>query len=127
MPLRLQFQPEGCTWQGDAPSPLAMAAAECGILLEQPCGGKGVCGKCLVRSLDGAIAAGPADLRALGEAAVAEGWRLACRATVGEDAVVEVPAGSRMVARKSFGADELPGAGFQPRFPGGGWGLALDL
>jgi uncharacterized 2Fe-2S/4Fe-4S cluster protein (DUF4445 family) len=127
MPLCLQFQPEGCSWHGNAPSPLPMAAAECGILLEQPCGGKGVCGKCLVRSVDGRIPAGEADLRVLGEAAVAEGWRLACRATVREDAVVEVPAGSRMVARKSFGADELQVSGFSPRFADGGWGVALDL
>ena len=127
MPFVLRFLPDGCQWRGDQPAPLAIAAAECGILLEQPCGGKAVCGKCRVRLAGGLLPPDDADLRVLGRSAVAEGWRLACRAFVSDDAAVEVPAASRTVARKSFGTDGLFAGGFEPHFPAGGWGVALDL
>ncbi|NJD08883.1 MAG: DUF4445 domain-containing protein, partial [Gemmatimonadetes bacterium] len=123
----LRFLPDGCQWRGEQPSPLAIAAAECGILLEQPCGGKAVCGKCRVRVADGHLAPDPADLRVLGGSAVEAGWRLACRATVSSDAQLEVPPASRTVARKSFGPDSLLAESMEPGNPVGGWAIALVL
>jgi len=86
-----------------------------------------VCGKCRVRVAGGELPAGEGDHRILGPADVAAGWRLACRAVAAADALVEVPPASRTVARKSFGPDRLFAAGFEPCYPGGGWGIALDL
>ena len=69
---------------------LMEAARAAGIELDSPCGGKGSCGKCIVR-----IASGDADSESLGtlsRTAVAEGYALACRAHVlEEDLEVEIP------------------------------------
>lgn len=65
---------------------LAQAVWLSGLVPPTPlCSGLGRCGRCRVR-VDGAQAdalpPGPEDVRRLGEAAVAGGWRLACRHTV---------------------------------------------
>ena len=58
--------------------------------IESPCGGEGTCGKCIVR-----VASGEVDSRSLGtlpQAAVAEGYVLACATRLLDtDLTVEVP------------------------------------
>lgn len=49
-----------------------------GIAINAPCGGRGSCGKCLVR-VNGPAAESEADLRLLSEGMRAEGLRLACQ------------------------------------------------
>ena len=56
------------------------AAVKAGVIIDSPCGGKGACGKCIVR-----IAAGEAVSNSLGmlpPAAVAEGFVLACKTSL---------------------------------------------
>jgi uncharacterized 2Fe-2S/4Fe-4S cluster protein (DUF4445 family) len=57
------------------------AAREAGVLLAAPCGGRGVCGACGVRVLDGALEP-PDEEELLGLMRAREGVRLACRARV---------------------------------------------
>ncbi len=59
------------------------AAQQAGVGLASACGGHGMCGCCRVRVLDGEVTPASADeRRLLGEAALAAGERLACRAAV---------------------------------------------
>lgn len=66
------------------------AARQAGVTIEAACGGKGTCGACLVR-----ITAGQADCRQTGnlsDAALADGYVLACRTTLLDQSItVEVP------------------------------------
>ena len=77
-------------------TPLVRALWQAGSAVETPCGGFGVCGKCKVRFASGAVPdPTPDELRHLPPQELSEGWRLACRHRVGEDAQVIVPAESR--------------------------------
>jgi len=62
--------------------------------MQAPCGGEGQCGKCLVKVREGVEEPTAAERELLGEARLAEGWRLACQARVAGEATVEVPASS---------------------------------
>jgi uncharacterized 2Fe-2S/4Fe-4S cluster protein (DUF4445 family) len=66
------------------------AARQAGVEADAPCGGKGACGKCIVRVLSGEV-----DSESLGTlpgGAVADGYVLACRTRVLDGPVqVEVP------------------------------------
>lgn len=50
-----------------------------GIALNTPCGGRGTCGKCLVRVLSGNAPPTPEDRSILSEGMLREGLRLSCR------------------------------------------------
>lgn len=77
-------------------APLVRALWQAGAAVETPCGGFGVCGKCKVRFVGGAVPAPtPDELRHLPAQDLSEGWRLACRHRVIGDAQVIVPAESR--------------------------------
>lgn len=109
-----------------------------GILLRSDCGGRGRCGKCVVRVQtsheDHASPPGEEEGRLLGEDAVARGDRLACRVEVRGSLSLEIPAGSLLkldVAESeralSFARLPLPSA--QPASEPGSsrHGIAIDL
>jgi len=75
------FVPAGVTVWVEAGATVLEAAKAAGILLPAPCGGRGVCGSCGVRVVDGALAA-PDDVERRGLERAPEGVRLACRAAV---------------------------------------------
>ncbi len=92
---RVTFQPEGRSVFVLGGTALVEAAGQAGIILNQPCGGEGVCGKCRVEVLENAPAPTAADRRHISEEQLAEGWRLACRLCVESDMVVTVPQETR--------------------------------
>ena len=53
--INVTFIPENITVTAAPGSPLLEAAKAAGISVETPCGGKGVCGKCLVKIESGAV------------------------------------------------------------------------
>ena len=55
------------------------------------CGGRGSCGKCAVRILQGQAAVNTMDGVWFSEAELAEGWRLGCQVFTKEPTVVELP------------------------------------
>jgi len=114
----VRFFPDNRSWTAEEPVDLVLAAAGCDILLEQPCGSKAVCGKCRVRVVEGDVPAGPEDVRVLGDDAVAEGWRLGCRATLHAAATLEVSPAARAVAAKAFGDDALFAGPVEPPLRG---------
>ena len=89
--VRVVFRPAGRGVRVPQGVTVAAAANLAGVALEQVCGGKGTCGKCKVRLLSGSL--GPvteAERRHLTPEERASGVRLACQATLLEDATVEV-------------------------------------
>ncbi len=70
---------------------LIEAAAEVGIILDQPCGGAGVCGKCRVRLEGETCAPTSAETSRLSVQELAEGVRLACQTNICGPVTVHVP------------------------------------
>jgi uncharacterized 2Fe-2S/4Fe-4S cluster protein (DUF4445 family) len=104
-PFEIRFAPEGRTCLTAGPTPLFLAAASCGIVLEQPCGSLGTCGNCRVRVLAGSVPPSAEDLDLLSDQELRDGWRLACKLVVDGEATIEVPPSVRSLAGKSFGGD----------------------
>ncbi len=63
------------------------------MAVEAPCGGLGRCGKCRVL-VDGPLFPPDEEERRILGGELEEGWRLACRARLAGDAVVEIPGGT---------------------------------
>lgn len=97
-------------------SPLKDVLHEFGV--EFPCGGKGTCGKCAVRILDGITEPDSHHKERLQELQLDPQWRLACLSSCENDMVVEVGQFETIIQ-----ADETP-FDFEP---GSGLGVAVDL
>lgn len=86
MLVPVTFVPSGRTaWV--APGTTVLEASRVvGMRIPAPCGGRGVCGSCAVRLLEGALEP-PDQFESSGLQRAAAGVRLACRARVGEEPV----------------------------------------
>ena len=86
---RVTFQPFGKTVEVAEGTPLIMAARYAEIDIDLPCGGKGTCGKCIVRILKGDVDSD--SLGVLLPSTMSEGFVLACKTKVlNFDIVVEI-------------------------------------
>lgn len=123
MSFTIQLAPTPHVWRGEERVALAAAAADCDVVLDFPCGGRGNCGKCRVH----APTTHPArvDTTVLGAEEVRAGWRLGCRLELSSDTRVELTNVVSAGALKSFGP--------QPILPrdvldaADGWGFAVDI
>jgi uncharacterized 2Fe-2S/4Fe-4S cluster protein (DUF4445 family) len=88
---RVRFEPEGADVRVPSGTPVFDAASWNGIAIDSTCGGHGTCKKCKVRVLEGELPVSTVDPRAFTTDELNEGWRLACRAPVRGDLVIEVP------------------------------------
>jgi uncharacterized 2Fe-2S/4Fe-4S cluster protein (DUF4445 family) len=88
---RVRFEPEGADVRVPSGTPVFDAASWNGIAIDSTCGGHGTCKKCKVRVLEGELPVSTVDPRAFTTHELNEGWRLACRAPVRGDLVIEVP------------------------------------
>ncbi|MDD2666765.1 MAG: ASKHA domain-containing protein [Methanocellales archaeon] len=88
--MEIVFQPDGKRVRVDKGTTIMEAAVTAGIPLETVCGGKGICGKCKVRLIKGDSLGGDAK----GDLV------LACQTKLISDAVIEVPAGTRLLEQK---------------------------
>jgi uncharacterized 2Fe-2S/4Fe-4S cluster protein (DUF4445 family) len=86
--------------------------------VEFPCGGKGICGKCKVKLLEGELALTPGHQSFLNDLGLSGEWRLACKSKADSDLVLEVGQYEAMIQ-----ADETPFS-FEPR---SGYGIAVDV
>lgn len=129
----IRFLPDDRAYESDAPVDLYLAASAAGILLEQPCGGRGTCGRCRVRVADGAPLPTESERAVFSQTELAAGWRLGCQLVLASKAVIEVPVVVRSLSGKSFGGDPPPGALERPVVapePGRArprFGLAVDI
>ena len=132
----ISILPDGKPVQADKEESLLEALTGNGIFLRSDCGGKGLCGKCLVRiaesSLKSISTPEDAEVRILGEKDLKAGYRLACRVKALSDLSVEIPDSSLlspevvekspMILPKPIPFLALPAAGNADRY-----GLAVDL
>ncbi|MFZ4396298.1 MAG: ASKHA domain-containing protein [Kiritimatiellia bacterium] len=105
MPL-ITFRPSGKSIEVPSNTELLDAARQAGVEIDAPCGGKGTCGKCLVRIRDGHVDTS-SSLGVLTADVVAAGHVLACRTRLGtEPLTVEVPEASGREGMRIAGGDE---------------------
>ncbi len=93
--VRVTFQPSGQNVYVLPGTVLLEAAGRAGIILQTPCGGKGTCGKCKVKIMNGQCSPLVASAQTLSDEQIEEGFRLACQSHVENDLVVEIPQESR--------------------------------
>ena len=78
---------------------LVEAAAGADIVLELPCGGEGICGKCRVKVAQGAAEPTATERQQFSPDELQVGWRLACQSAVCGPTEVEIPARSLAAAQ----------------------------
>ncbi len=88
--MKIVFQPYGKRVLVEKGTTIMEAAVAAGIPLETVCGGKGICGKCKVRLIKGSSLGGETQ----------EGLMLACQTKIISDAVIEIPASTRLLQQK---------------------------
>ncbi|MDI6774290.1 MAG: ASKHA domain-containing protein [Verrucomicrobiota bacterium] len=99
--IKAIFQPSGRSVYVLPDTSVLEAAGEAGIILQTPCGGRGVCGKCLARVAEGQVEA-PAGRGPLSAKRFAEGYRQACQARLKGPATIYVPAESLFESRQKI-------------------------
>ncbi|MDR1579605.1 MAG: ASKHA domain-containing protein [Synergistaceae bacterium] len=83
---QILFLPEKKSCEAEAGLSLQDAAERAGVTLSFPCAGKGVCGKCVVKVENGSVEF--SDNGKLSDSFKKQGFVLACRSKVREDAVI---------------------------------------
>lgn len=95
------FQPEGLRTEVSRGESVLIAAQRCGIPIDAMCGGRGKCGKCLIRMGHGkATDHTPLEIALLLKAEMEKGLRLACQTYPVTDLVVNVPLAPRPISSK---------------------------
>lgn len=91
MKYQVTFLPQNLTTHAPEGTTVFNAANWAGLAIDSTCGGRGTCGKCKVRLIQGAGPINEADRRFLTGDELAEGWRLSCRASIRGDCISQVP------------------------------------
>ena len=97
-------------------TPLIDVLHEFGV--EFPCGGKGTCGKCKVRLLEGEIEITATHRQKIEQLGIFEDWRLACCSSCTSDITLEIEQFNYLILADETEFDFSPGEGF---------GIAVDL
>ncbi|MCM8816128.1 MAG: ASKHA domain-containing protein [Candidatus Omnitrophica bacterium] len=87
--IKVIFEPGMIEIEIPAGSKIITAIEKTGIPFELPCGGKGICGKCSVKVIQGAPLPTQTEKKILGEK-VKDGWRLACQSKLNTNAKIVV-------------------------------------
>ncbi len=96
MAYTIIIEPAGIRLICEGPLTAADAARTVGVSIRSECGGKAVCGKCLVRvEQDYPSPITETEQNLLTASQVAAGWRLACRLIVSSDAIIYIPPSSQ--------------------------------
>jgi len=105
----VDFEPIGRRVAVPAGSTIMEAARQAGVALSVDCGGKGTCGRCRVRIMQGRVTPPTAaEVKRLGQNLLQKGWRLACQVEAESSLKVHVPLESMR------GAQRLQLGGLQP-------------
>jgi uncharacterized 2Fe-2S/4Fe-4S cluster protein (DUF4445 family) len=105
--LEVRYLPFDRTTRVPPGTTLFSAAHWIGLPIDSTCGGRGTCGKCKVRVIEGRTDAETADHRLLRPVEIEEGWRLSCQARIYEDMVCEVPQLLRVPKAATMGLGRL--------------------
>ncbi|MCL6635007.1 MAG: ASKHA domain-containing protein, partial [Peptococcaceae bacterium] len=117
MRIVIEFEPAGRRLEAETGQTVMEAAR--GLVgrdtggISAPCGGRGLCGRCKVRLVEGGLSPpSETEKRLLGEDAVNEGYRLACQAVIAGPVKIEVPAetlaGGQSLQLEGHGAVAVP-------------------
>lgn len=102
MSYKIDFEPVGIRTTCEEGETILEAAQRAGIMLNATCGGEGVCGRCVVRVMDGKVATSnnedEADRFGLQRD---KGWHLACLTKVEGDVRVHIPPDSLTTAQRT--------------------------
>lgn len=96
------FSPAGVTVWVESGSTIIDAARAAGVMIAAPCGGRGVCGKCAVKVVEGTVLP-PDDGELRGLAIAPPGIRLACRARVDSPVTIRPVVGAAVRAASDAG------------------------
>ena len=105
--LEVVYQPFDRSTRVPPGTTLFSAAHWIGLPIDSTCGGRGTCGKCKVRVVQGATEISIADRRLLRGEEVENGWRLSCQARIYEDMTCEVPQLLRVPKAATMGLSRL--------------------
>jgi len=109
--FKVKVLPENLSTEVPEGARILDAVRRVGIDVSSPCGGKGTCGKCAVRLIDGKVEKQSQDK--LPEELRKKGFVLSCGTVVKGDVTIEVPAFSRLtkhsVMMEGKGAAIVPG------------------
>ena len=112
----IRLQPFGKELQVNDNTPLIDVLHEFGI--EFPCGGKGTCGKCKVKLLDGNIDITENHQQKINLLSLSHEWRLACYSNCTSDIKLEVEQFNHIILADESEFEFVPQSGF---------GVAVDL
>src|SRR5437879_13522243 len=87
--LEVTYRPFDRTTRVPPGTTLFSAAHWLGLPIDSTCGGRGTCGKCKVRAVEGASEVTSADHRLLRKDAVAKAWRVSGQARTAADSAGE--------------------------------------
>ncbi len=105
--LEVTYLPFDRTTRVPAGTTVFSAAHWIGLPIDSTCGGRGTCGKCKVRVIQGRRDAETADHRQLRPSEIEDGWRLSCQAHIYEDMICEVPQLLRVPKAATMGLGRL--------------------
>jgi len=112
----IRLSPLGKELRVNDQTPLIDVLHEFGI--EFPCGGKGTCGKCKVRLLNGEIEITEQHQHKLEQLKLADDWRLACFSSCTSNITLEIGQFNQLILADESTFDFIPQQGF---------GIAVDL
>ena len=112
----IKLQPLGKQLQVNDKTPLIDVLHEFGI--EFPCGGKGTCGKCKVKLIDGEIEISDVHQQKIDKLKLSAEWRLACYSQCTNNITLEIEQFNRIILADESDFDFVPKTGF---------GVAVDL
>src|SRR5882762_1862996 len=105
--LEVLYRPFDKTTRVPPGTTLFSAAHWIGLPIDSTCGGRGTCGKCKVRVVEGAAEITTADHRLLRKEEIDGGWRLSCQTRIHEDMTCEVPQLLRVPKAATMGLGRL--------------------
>ncbi|MCY1721133.1 ASKHA domain-containing protein [Prolixibacteraceae bacterium Z1-6] len=114
--VKITLHPLGKTIKVNRATPLIDVLHEFGV--EFPCGGKGTCGACKIKLLDGELAIDANQQKRLHKLKLGDNWRLACFCKAESDITLEISQFEHIIL-----ADNTP-FDFNPQH---GFGIAVDL
>jgi uncharacterized 2Fe-2S/4Fe-4S cluster protein (DUF4445 family) len=102
MSFLIDFEPMGQRITCENGESILDAAQRGGVMLAAVCGGAGICKRCMVRIMSGAVTP-PLSIETarLTEEEIADGWRLACHAKMLGDVRVYVPVESMTTSQRT--------------------------
>jgi uncharacterized 2Fe-2S/4Fe-4S cluster protein (DUF4445 family) len=127
-PVRVALEGLALEFQVAAGTSLLDAARSAGLALDSECGGRGTCGECRVRFLEGTPPPTVEDAALIAQEELDEGWRLACQTFLRADCRISIPERVAHARRPRISIVTEAAAGITKERPTlTGYGIAVDI